>query len=467
MASRFLGETLINLGQQIPQMTRLNRRDALEAEELRRRNRMDDERFKWAQSDAERKLDEDRRAKEAQAAVDEAIRLMSQPQQEPVLPEMPSETPPLGEGIDVRGSSMLPGHGFSENEINQTGIRFGQKPPPLSVGGDVSQLTSKYLPKKQMLPYKAPLGPKEAAVEANLPRYGADPNVKEFMDNFGTDKDKNGYGKSSVGAKLAFTEAHPELVAEGMERLKALRSTYGENYLDGMETYLRTDVVGALKDLMSVQGRTEEKVRSLYETMPGEVEKAGRKAGAAGEAGTRARIKTEYETKTGIPGSFKASQYAAGNYAHRIEQSESVLSDLNKSGFDPGSFYNMIKSADAVNAIKDPEQRKYAQAMRNFINATLRRESGAAIAESEFTNANKQYFAQLNDDAETLSQKAETRARVLDAFKAEAGGAYDQIVQQSKSRDKDTSDKFQVGKIYRDGKGNRAKYLGNGQWEEL
>lgn len=160
---------------------------------------------------------------------------------------------------------------------------------------------------------------------------------------------------------------------------------------------------------------------------------------------TEAGINAEEEAKRKIPGTYKPTQYEAAGYANRIDQSEKVLGSLFDKGFDPGAWYNVIKSADATNAIKNPEQQQYAQAMRNFINATLRRESGAAIAKSEFDNAYKQYFSQLNDSHEVASQKRENRMAIFDAMRVEAGGAYDQLLKQSKDRSNKKDDNDPLG----------------------
>ncbi len=70
--------------------------------------------------------------------------------------------------------------------------------------------------------------------------------------------------------------------------------------------------------------------------------------------------------------------------------------------------------------IMTTEFQQYDQAQRNFINAVLRRESGAVISDAEFENARKQYFPQPNDDALAVAQKAQHRRRVIEEF---AGGA--------------------------------------------
>lgn len=61
------------------------------------------------------------------------------------------------------------------------------------------------------------------------------------------------------------------------------------------------------------------------------------------------------------------------------------------------------------NAFVSDQIRQVRQAERNFLNAILRRESGAVISPSEFAEGAKQYFPQPGDDAQTLAQKAQNR----------------------------------------------------------
>ena len=67
------------------------------------------------------------------------------------------------------------------------------------------------------------------------------------------------------------------------------------------------------------------------------------------------------------------------------------------------------------------------QAQRDFINATLRQESGAVISPTEFDNARKQYFPQPGDSAEVIEQKRQNRQRVIEGFKVGAGPVADKI----------------------------------------
>lgn len=67
------------------------------------------------------------------------------------------------------------------------------------------------------------------------------------------------------------------------------------------------------------------------------------------------------------------------------------------------------------------EQQQVDQARRNFISAVLRKESGAAIAPSEYANEEKKYFPQIGDTQKTIEQKQEARRLAIKALEAQAG----------------------------------------------
>lgn len=73
-------------------------------------------------------------------------------------------------------------------------------------------------------------------------------------------------------------------------------------------------------------------------------------------------------------------------------------------------------------ALSEKDQ-KAEQAQRDFVNAVLRQESGAAIGASEFDNAKKQYFPQPGDTAGVIEQKARNRALAVQALTSNAGRA--------------------------------------------
>jgi len=114
-------------------------------------------------------------------------------------------------------------------------------------------------------------------------------------------------------------------------------------------------------------------------------------------------------------------------FAIRTQQAEEALSALEVEGFDPSTFRQAFVKPNITVGVRSPEERRYAQALRNFVNATLRQESGAAIAPSEFDSANRQYFAELGDDAKTLEQKRQSRLAVISGFEVGAGDALEPV----------------------------------------
>ena len=74
-----------------------------------------------------------------------------------------------------------------------------------------------------------------------------------------------------------------------------------------------------------------------------------------------------------------------------------------------------------ISGLQSAERQQVEQAKRNFINATLRRESGASISPEEFKNGEKQYFPAYKDSTEVLKQKEANRARIMQNLLREGG----------------------------------------------
>lgn len=108
-------------------------------------------------------------------------------------------------------------------------------------------------------------------------------------------------------------------------------------------------------------------------------------------------------------------------FGSRMEAANKIFDNLAEKGVTtstPGSRAG-FGVGTVVNAMSRPQQQQLDQAKRDFINATLRRESGAAIAESEFDNAEKQYFPQIGDSPQVKAQKASNRAIAVRGMQAE------------------------------------------------
>ena len=131
----------------------------------------------------------------------------------------------------------------------------------------------------------------------------------------------------------------------------------------------------------------------------------------------------QYETISGIDPSqldLKESESASTIYSGRMQQAQNILDLVEREGTDFAQ--RIAQNIPFVgNYLTTPEYKSYDQAKRNFINAVLRKESGAAIAESEFENADKQYFPQPGDTPDIIAQKRENRELAIRLMEASAG----------------------------------------------
>lgn len=124
--------------------------------------------------------------------------------------------------------------------------------------------------------------------------------------------------------------------------------------------------------------------------------------------------------------SLTESQGKVATFATRIEDAEKDMKDLGDMGFNPSGVLGTIQR-NIWSPIAGEKGQRYEQAKANFINATLRRESGASIRDEEFMKAEKQYFPTLNDSKGTIEQKKRNREAVLAGFKSESGPGYNRI----------------------------------------
>lgn len=76
----------------------------------------------------------------------------------------------------------------------------------------------------------------------------------------------------------------------------------------------------------------------------------------------------------------------------------------------------------ATNWTQSAPQQQVDQARRDFLNAVLRKESGAVISSGEFANAEKQYFPQMGDSKQVLEQKARNRQTAIQGILAGVPG---------------------------------------------
>jgi hypothetical protein len=119
-----------------------------------------------------------------------------------------------------------------------------------------------------------------------------------------------------------------------------------------------------------------------------------------------------YGPKQGASKPLNDTQAKALQFGARMQAAEETLGELSGKGVItsiPGSRggYGV---GSAINALQPADRQRLDQAKRDFINAVLRRESGAAISSSEFDSAEKQYFPQPGEtDKSILEQKKRNR----------------------------------------------------------
>ncbi len=136
----------------------------------------------------------------------------------------------------------------------------------------------------------------------------------------------------------------------------------------------------------------------------------------------------------------KDTERQAATFAKRMKESEEQYGGLMGKGYEP----SMIKDSGYFpDILKGSDQRQAENAKRNFISAVLRKESGAAISPTEFSEANKLYFEQAGDDAAVKAQKAQARADALEGMKLQAGPAQGLITNKVAPQKEEIEDGYQ------------------------
>lgn len=144
------------------------------------------------------------------------------------------------------------------------------------------------------------------------------------------------------------------------------------------------------------------------------------------EAYARAKGTARAEKEIPKPGTGKekpptAAQQQASAFYNRASNALSTIDKPGKSG----SLEERIAKSGWLaqsglrgpNALQNPDQRRYNQAVREFSIALLRKESGAAISQSEYDSIAKTYFVQPGDDPETIKSKRQARKVALEGMK--------------------------------------------------
>lgn len=125
-------------------------------------------------------------------------------------------------------------------------------------------------------------------------------------------------------------------------------------------------------------------------------------------------------TATGANGQKPLTEAQSNAYLFgtRMEANHKILTDFESKGINGSIAQHLFGDNKATNFASRPEHQQYAQAKRDFINAVLRKESGAAIGKDEFASADKQYFPQIGDSPVVIQQKQQAREQAIKGIMA-------------------------------------------------
>jgi hypothetical protein len=121
----------------------------------------------------------------------------------------------------------------------------------------------------------------------------------------------------------------------------------------------------------------------------------------------------------------EAERRVAGFYVRALEAAknlDSLEDNVQKMG-----LLGQGRLALFPNILQTADNQVYIAASRQFTEARLRRDSGAAIPPHEYDNDRKMYFPQPGDSPEVLKKKRQSRMQVLSGLKVGAGRAAAEI----------------------------------------
>jgi hypothetical protein len=122
------------------------------------------------------------------------------------------------------------------------------------------------------------------------------------------------------------------------------------------------------------------------------------------------------------------SQSKALLFGSRMREAEKVLTSMATKGtVRPSVMKGVVEGTPLVggalgalaNNNSTPEQQQVEQAQQDWLNAVLRRESGAVIGPSEFASGKKQYFPEVGDSPEKIAQKTRNRKLAMEGILTE------------------------------------------------
>ena len=122
-------------------------------------------------------------------------------------------------------------------------------------------------------------------------------------------------------------------------------------------------------------------------------------------------------------------QAVTAGFAERMLYTEGLVREVLNEGY-KNNFKDL--TADEFSnwfgtTFQTDKGQRFYQASRNFIAAVLRKESGAAISDGEYTNGLKQYFPSIGDTQAVIDQKEALRDSAVTGMVNDSGDAFSAI----------------------------------------
>lgn len=288
------------------------------------------------------------------------------------------------------------------------------------------------------------------------PYYVNPPNILEslMMGQQGFDSARQRSRQGDIeAARLAASQGDPR---DALQRLIAAGDLQGANLYAGMADRAENRAIR-----LAESDRAQRNTDRSFGLQQQQFDLARRQADAAAKGfdlrevddpanpGTKILVRTEKATgqSTVVPisgaeertppnpyaptGKLTEGQAKDRSYVNRMVEAHDIINGLEGinegvSGFLGGVAASnpAIRDSAAFNLSASADRQKILQAQRNFVNATLRRESGAVINKDEFDNANRQYFPMPGDGPEVIEQKRRNRQVTIEGMMQGAGPGY-------------------------------------------
>jgi hypothetical protein len=134
---------------------------------------------------------------------------------------------------------------------------------------------------------------------------------------------------------------------------------------------------------------------------------------------------TGYSPK-GVGGPLKLTEVQANatSFVSRMRDSTGTIQQIEDN---VGRIDTEAAKSTWTNWLSSPKAQMYQQARRNWVTANLRKESGAAIPESELENEYKKWFPTIGDSKENIALKRQARQVAEEAMTVQAGPGAAQV----------------------------------------